>query len=70
LGIIPDELLAQGGASGDNLQEDLIRLLIDLRAAARKNKDYGTGDAIRNRLAEIGVVLEDKPDGTVWKISQ
>jgi cysteinyl-tRNA synthetase len=70
LGIIPDELSTQGGATADNLQEALIRLLIDLRAAARKNKDYRTGDAIRNRLAEIGVVLEDKPDGTVWKISQ
>jgi cysteinyl-tRNA synthetase len=70
LGLIPDELSAQGGASGDNLQEDLIRLLIDLRAAARKNKDYATSDSIRNQLAEIGVVLEDKPDGTVWKISQ
>jgi cysteinyl-tRNA synthetase len=70
LGIIPDELSAPGGASGDNRQEDLIRLLIELRAAARKNKDYATGDAIRNRLAEIGVVLEDKPDSTVWKITQ
>jgi cysteinyl-tRNA synthetase len=47
-----------------------MQLLIDLRAAARKNKDYATSDAIRDKLAELGVVLEDGPVGTIWKISR
>jgi cysteinyl-tRNA synthetase len=68
LGLIPDEIAGAAGSLG--LEEDLIRLLVDLRATARKNKDYATGDAIRNRLAEIGVILEDRPEGTAWKISQ
>lgn len=68
LGLIPAELTGGNGAS-HGLEEDLIRLLVDLRSAARKNKDFATSDAIRDRLAEIGVVLEDRPDGTVWKVS-
>jgi cysteinyl-tRNA synthetase len=70
LGIIPAELASSGGLADSGLEEDLIRLLVDLRTAARKNKDYATSDAIRNRLAEMGVVLEDRPDGTAWKISR
>ncbi len=46
----------------------LIRLLIELRAEARKRKDFATGDAIRNRLAALGVALEDGKEGTSWKL--
>lgn len=69
LGIIPDDISTQSESSA-GLEDHLIQILIDLRAAARKNKDYATGDAIRDRLAEAGVVLEDRPDGTIWKISR
>ena len=41
-------------------------LLIELRAEARKNKDFATADQIRNALAEIGITLEDRPGGTEW----
>jgi cysteinyl-tRNA synthetase len=68
LGIIPAEISGGGGSAG--LEDDLVRILIDLRAAARKNKDFATADAIRNNLTEIGVVLQDGPDGTTWKVSQ
>jgi cysteinyl-tRNA synthetase len=70
LGIIPVELSSSEGLVSPGIEEDLIRLLVDLRAAARKNKDYATSDTIRNRLAEMGVILEDRPDGTAWKISR
>ncbi len=69
LGIIPAEISAGGGGSA-GLEDDLVRILIDLRAAARKNKDFATADAIRNKLTEIGVVLQDGPDGTTWKVAQ
>ena len=69
LGIIPNEISGQGEASA-GLEEDLVGILIEIRAAARKNKDYATSDAIRDQLAEIGITLEDKPDGTVWKVSR
>ncbi len=38
------------------------------RAEARARKDFQTADAIRDELAERGVVLEDGPGGTRWKI--
>jgi cysteinyl-tRNA synthetase len=70
LGLIPADLSSGEGLSGPGLEEDLIRILADLRTAARKNKDFATSDAIRNQLAQVGVVLEDRPDGTAWKISR
>jgi len=45
-----------------------VRLLIDLRKQARHNKEWATADTIRNRLKELGVVLEDRADGTIWKL--
>ncbi len=53
--------------ANDALVEPLMTLLIDLRRAAKKNKDFATADEIRNRLKEIGVTLEDRPGGVcVW----
>jgi cysteinyl-tRNA synthetase len=43
-----------------------MQLLIQLRQTARKNKDFATGDAIRDRLAAVGIVLEDRAGGTEW----
>ena len=66
LGIVPEREEA-GGA--DAVREDgLVRLLIDLRAEARVKKDWATADTIRNRLKELGVALEDRADGTIWKL--
>src|SRR5262249_6961289 len=48
-------------ASGDDkLVGGLMQLLIDLRAEARKAKNFALGDQIRKRLGEIGVTLEDR----------
>jgi cysteinyl-tRNA synthetase len=65
LGIVPDQ--AESGANAER-EEGLIRLLIALRAAARANKDWATSDQIRNQLRELRVVLEDRADGTIWKL--
>jgi len=44
-----------------------IESLIAERAAARKGKDFKRADAIRQELLDKGIVLEDKPDGTIWR---
>jgi cysteinyl-tRNA synthetase len=44
-----------------------IDLLVELRAELRKAKQYALGDLVRNRLSELGVALEDTPQGTRWK---
>ncbi len=67
LGIIPDEL---GAPASAGLETELIQLLIDLRAEARARKDWSTSDAIRDRLAEVGILLEDRPEGTTWRLKQ
>jgi cysteinyl-tRNA synthetase len=54
------------GTSGSAGTDGVMKLLIQLRADARANKDFATGDAIRNRLSEIGVTLEDRAGGTEW----
>ncbi|MEE9297718.1 MAG: cysteine--tRNA ligase [Acidimicrobiia bacterium] len=51
--------------SGESAQQ-LVAGLIEARAAARRAADFTRADAIRNVLAESGVVLEDGPDGTTW----
>jgi cysteinyl-tRNA synthetase len=65
LGIIPDDL-DRGGDAGR--EDGLLRLLVELRAEARTRKDWTTSDQIREQLSKLGVTLEDRPDGTVWKL--
>jgi cysteinyl-tRNA synthetase len=64
LGIIHDQ--ADAGANAER-EDGLIRLLINLRAQARAAKDWGTSDQIRDQLKGLGVALEDRPEGTIWK---
>ncbi len=52
----------------DGLVNGLMKLLIDLRAEARKAKNFALGDQIRKRLSELGVTLEDRPGGTEWRV--
>jgi cysteinyl-tRNA synthetase len=49
------------------LTEQLMRLLIDIRATARKDKNFPLADSVRKGLEAIGVTLEDRPDGTIWR---
>jgi len=46
----------------------LVAAKIAERTAARANKDYARGDAIRDELAAIGVALHDAPGGTDWSV--
>jgi cysteinyl-tRNA synthetase len=46
----------------------LLDLLVQLRNSARKKKDFATADEIRNGLAALHVTLEDRKDGTHWRI--
>ena len=48
----------------DTLTEPLLTLLVELRNRLRREKNFAMADEIRNRLNELGVTLEDKPDGT------
>jgi cysteinyl-tRNA synthetase len=51
----------------DGLTNGLMKLLIDLRNQARKDKNFAMADAVRKGLAELGITLEDRADGTAWR---
>jgi cysteinyl-tRNA synthetase len=44
-----------------------IDLLVQTRADLRKAKQFALADQIRNQLSELGVTLEDTPQGTLWR---
>lgn len=50
----------------DVLDSDIEKLIQD-RVQAKKNKDFALADEIRNKLLEMGIVLEDTRQGTKWK---
>jgi cysteinyl-tRNA synthetase len=55
--------------TGDRrLLDGLMQLLLDLRAEARKAKNFAVADQIRKRLADLNVTLEDRPGGTGWRV--
>jgi len=60
-------LLPKADAGSRARESSLIQLLAALRHEARARKDWALSDSIRDRLAEIGVTLEDGKDGTTWK---
>ena len=51
---------------GSQAADEFVDLLIEMRTDLRQNKMWALSDRIRDRLAELGVVLEDSKDGTSW----
>ncbi len=66
LGLFRQPPVETAPAGDDQLTAGLLELLIELRAEARKAKDFATADKIRDSLSEMGVTLEDRPGGTEW----
>tara|TARA_Y100001970_G_scaffold33237_1_gene41280 strand:+ start:1019 stop:2341 length:1323 start_codon:yes stop_codon:yes gene_type:complete len=55
------------GETQDNLDSKLIDNLINERNEARSSKDFNKADQIRNQLTELGIEIEDTPNGTIWR---
>ena len=67
LGLFPPRVL-EARLEGP-LLEGLIELLLEQREAARQRRDFATADAIRARLADLGVIVEDTPQGAKWRLA-
>ena len=60
---------AKAASADDGLLDGLMQLVIQIRADARKNKNFAVADLIRNKLNELKITLEDRTDQTLWRKS-
>jgi len=65
-------LKAEGQANSGNSEvlNEVVALLMKLRAEAKANKDWATSDKIRNELAEIGFEIKDGKEGVSWELKK
>jgi cysteinyl-tRNA synthetase len=54
------------GGDDESLSADAQKVL-DERAAARQNKDFKRSDELRDKLKEMGIIVEDKKEGQRWR---
>lgn len=63
-----DPVFAGSEKRSDQAMDGLIALLLEQREAARNRKDFAAADAIRDRIASLGIVIEDTPTGPRWSV--
>ena len=64
----PEEFFDQVSEGSDRIDPVKIENLVEERTAARGRKDWARSDEIRDQLKEMGVILEDGPKGTSWRL--
>ena len=70
LGILqqdPEDWFRWRPAGAQAIDEAEIEALLALRSEARKATDFAKADRIRDGLADRGIVIEDGPEGTIWR---
>jgi cysteinyl-tRNA synthetase len=71
LGLDPLDPAWSGRGGADQLRgvvDGLVSLALEQREAARARKDWPAADAVRDRLKQAGVVVEDTPQGPRWTV--
>lgn len=54
-------------ANVKSIEDDLIKLILDLRDELKKEKNYNLADKIRNSLNDLGIIVQDSKTGTTYK---
>jgi cysteinyl-tRNA synthetase len=57
------------GRGDENLIDNLIKIIVDLRQSAKNNKDWNTSDKLRQELNQLGITIKDRKEGVDWKIN-
>jgi cysteinyl-tRNA synthetase len=70
LGLFQTGFETKGAEAETGLTDDLIDLVLNLREQLRAKKEYELSDQLRDKLTELGVVLEDAADGVKWRLSK
>jgi len=60
---------SQASASMDRIAK-LVEILLEMRERARDARDFETADAIRARLTDAGIAVEDRPGGARWRFAR
>ncbi|NOZ27534.1 MAG: cysteine--tRNA ligase [Chloroflexi bacterium] len=66
-GVLGLRLTESAGKAAAKEVTPFIDLLVDVRTRLRQAKQWELADLIRDRLGELGVILEDTPQGTHWR---
>ncbi|HPG73930.1 MAG TPA: cysteine--tRNA ligase [Bacteroidales bacterium] len=62
LGLLPQE------ESNQEILNNVVDMVLNIRLEAKRNKDFTLSDTIRNRLGELGIAVRDSKDGFEWEI--
>ena len=57
---------SEGESTTPEILNDVINLLLEIRNELRKKKEYELSDKIRNKLKDLGIIIEDKGNNTTW----
>ncbi|HEX2989014.1 MAG TPA: DALR domain-containing protein, partial [Chloroflexota bacterium] len=63
------KLEAPAESAAEKAADPFVQLLVELRGKLRSAKQWALADEVRDRLKELGVAIEDRPEGTIWKYS-
>ena len=59
---------AQDAGAGMDAYKGAVDMLLEMRLEAKRNKDWGTSDKIRNALTDLGFTIKDTKDGFEWSL--
>jgi len=68
LGLFLKPVSRAGSGGNEQVLDALVQTFIRLRADARQNKDFALADRIRQELTAAGITLEDRKEGTTWRL--
>ncbi|MFZ7111632.1 MAG: cysteine--tRNA ligase [Desulfatiglandales bacterium] len=63
----PEAFFEAISSPSERPDESEVEAMIEERARARAEKDWAQADAVRDKLKEMGIILEDGPQGTTWR---